>query len=97
MSEYKSPDHSSPMSVWDTYVTKDDGTIMHFDIIAPIEVKDVNIIYEYGRQYLQTKGQGNQELNANQCTFCHIESLKPSWEDDIKRQGYYIVEMEGCH
>ena len=26
------------VAVWDTYVTKKDGNVMHFDIIAPIEM-----------------------------------------------------------
>jgi hypothetical protein len=28
------------VAVWDTYVTKKDGSIMHFDIIADEEIKD---------------------------------------------------------
>jgi hypothetical protein len=28
------------VSVWDTYVTIKDGSIMHFDIIAPDTLKD---------------------------------------------------------
>ena len=28
------------VAVWDTYVTKKDGTVMHFDIIAPVDIKD---------------------------------------------------------
>ena len=38
------------VAVWDTYVTKKDGSIMHFDIIAPVEIKDTTIIYGYGRE-----------------------------------------------
>ncbi len=26
------------VNVWDTYVTKKDGSIMHFDIIAPVDM-----------------------------------------------------------
>ena len=37
------------VAVWDTYVTKKDGSVMHFDIIAPSSVKDTAVIYEYGR------------------------------------------------
>jgi hypothetical protein len=46
------------VNVWDTYVTKKDGNIMHFDIIAPIEITDTTTIYNYGKEYLKTKGQG---------------------------------------
>ncbi len=85
------------VAVWDTYVTKKDGTIMHFDIIAPVDVKDANKIYEYGKEYLKTKGQDGQPLSSKECTFCHVESLKPEKEDEIRDKGYYIIEMENCN
>lgn len=28
------------VAVWDTYVTKKDGTIMHFDIMVPEQIRD---------------------------------------------------------
>jgi hypothetical protein len=84
------------VAVWDTYVTKKDGTIMHFDIIAPIEIRDANVIYNFGKEYLNFKNQENQPLTSNECRFCHIETIKPQWELDIKQKGYYIYEMENC-
>jgi len=84
------------VAVWDTYVTKKDGTVMHFDIIAPIETKEEATIHSYGRAYLQTKGQEGQPLTSRECQFCHIESLKPQWENDIRQKGYFIYEMENC-
>lgn len=85
------------VAVWDTYVTKKDGTIMHFDIIAPEGIEDAETIYAYGRAYLKTKGEEGQPLSSEECTFCHIESLQPKHEEEIKRNGYYIVEMENCN
>ena len=85
------------VSVWDTYVTKRDGQIMHFDIVAPIAIKDPTIIYGYGKSYLKTKGQEDQELDSKQCQWCHIEQLKTAWEAEISEKGYFIIEMEGCN
>ena len=82
--------------VWDTYVTKKDGSIMHFDIIAPEEIKDTTIIYAYGREYLKTKGQEEQSLTSKECSFCHIETVRPQCEAEIKQKGYFIIEMENC-
>lgn len=65
------------VAVWDTYVTKKDGSIMHFDIIAPEEIKDTTVIYGYGREYLKTKGQEGQPLTSKECRFCHIETVRP--------------------
>ena len=38
------------VAVWDTYVTKKDGSVMHFDIVAPYAIKDEVIIQEYGKE-----------------------------------------------
>jgi Domain of unknown function (DUF2024) len=45
------------VAVWDTYVTKKDGTVMHFDILVPDKLKDEEMIYNYGKDYLTTKNQ----------------------------------------
>lgn len=70
---------------------------MHFDIIAPQEMKDKDVIYGYGKAYLKSKGQEDQSLTANECSFCHIETVDPAWEKVIKQQAYYIYEMENCN
>lgn len=85
------------VAVWDTYVTKKDGNVMHFDIIAPEEIRDTTVIYSYGRDYLKTKGQDGQPLTSKECSFCHIETVKPQWETKIKQKGYFIIEMENCN
>lgn len=88
---------TSKVNVWDTYVTKKDGRVMHFDILAPVAIKDTETIYKYGKEYLKTKGQEGQALSAKQCRLCHIETLRPAWEQDIAQKGYFIIEMEGCN
>ncbi len=90
----QSPDFK--VAVWDTYVTRDDGRIMHFDIIVPAEMKDTSIIHGYGWQYLNEKKLGHRPLTARECRFCHIEIVRSAWANDIRRRGYYIYEMENC-
>lgn len=85
------------VAVWDTYVTKKDGTVMHFDIIAPKEITSTDVIYGYGKDYLKGKGQENQELSSKECSFCHIETLLPQCETEINEKGYTIIEMENCN
>ena len=84
------------VNVWDTYVKKENGGVMHFDILVPEEITETKKVCEFGKQYLISKNQGNSELTSNQCRFCHIEQLKPEWEESIQQNGYYIIEMEGC-
>jgi len=92
------PQNTSKMevAVWDTYVQRKDGRVMHFDIIAPSSMRDTAVIHVHGRAYLESKGEGGQPLTAKECRFCHVRALQPKWEADIRRQGYFILEMENC-
>lgn len=85
------------IAVWDTYVTKKDGTRMHFDILVPDTLKEPEQIYDYGKRYLRSKGLPDLALEAEHCRFCHIEQLKPEWTLDLEQQGYVIFEMENCN
>ncbi|MBE8722009.1 DUF2024 family protein [Sphingobacterium pedocola] len=44
------------VAVWDTYVTKRDGQIMHFDILVEDHVVE-SVVYRVGARYLASKGQ----------------------------------------
>ena len=85
------------VAVWDTYVTKNDGGIMHFDIIAPIRIKDEETIHTFGKEYLLFKNQGSQSLTAKECNFWHIEKATDEMAVSIEQKGYYIIEMENCN
>ncbi len=84
------------IAVWDTYVRKKDGNVMHFDILAPTSVRDAGVIHGYGRLYLKEKQQGGQPLSSKECRFCHIEKASEEVESAILAKGYHIVEMQGC-
>jgi sorbitol-specific phosphotransferase system component IIA len=84
------------VAVWDTYVTRADGRVMHFDIIAPEEIKDASLIHGFGKSYLKTKGQEGQSLTSRECRLCHVESVRPEWEEAIRQDGYFVLEMENC-
>ena len=84
------------IAVYDTYVTRKDGSEMHFDILVPESMKNLETIYGYGKAYLKEKGQGGQSLTARECNFCHVEVCRSNWKDQIESKGYFILEMEGC-
>ena len=81
--------------VYDSYVTKRDGSVMHFDIIVPLPANDEEIIL-FGKEYLKSVGEGGQKITTKECQFCHIEMASPEVERNIHQQGYYILAMEGC-
>jgi len=82
--------------VWDTYVDRKDGKVMHFDIIAPSDIVLPEIIYQYGKDYLKTKNQEGQPLSAEECRFCHIQEASSEIQVTIAEKGYYILEMQNC-
>ncbi len=84
------------VAVWDTYVTKKDGKIMHFDILVPSEMKNEETVYGYGKEYLASKNQEGQPLTSKECNFCHIEQASEDVKNEIDSKGFSIIEMEGC-
>lgn len=84
------------VAIWDTYVKRKDGRIMHFDIIVPETIKEPDKVYQFGREYLISKGEKDANISSKECRFCHIEKIKPEWEKDIQSKGYSIYEMENC-
>ncbi len=85
------------IAVYDTYVTKKDGTVMHFDILVPDHLKDEIAIHRFGKEYLKSKGQEGQPLSGKECRFCHVEQATDTMLADIHAKGYTIIEMEGCN
>lgn len=85
------------VSVWDTYVQRTDGKLMHFDILAPTEVTSNATIVDFGKQYLQTKSFGIQELTTQECRLCHIENATEEIISSINKSGFSIIEIENCH
>ncbi len=82
-------------AVYDTYVTKKDGRIMHFDVIVEANTPHEKAI-DYGKEFLKNAEQGEQKMTQEECQFCHIQEAPPMVEKSIRDNGYYIQKMEGC-
>lgn len=85
------------IAVWDTYVKREDGKIMHFDILVPDNITTVQTIVDFGNAYLKTKHFEIGPLTSNECRLCHIEQATPEMISSIENQGYYIIEIENCN
>jgi len=85
------------VSVWDTYVKREGSKIMHFDILVSDELKDEQIIFGYGKEFLKSKFFHTGELSSKECKFCHIEQATDEMINQIKRNGFFILEMENCN
>ncbi|RKR04791.1 uncharacterized protein DUF2024 [Flavobacterium sp. 90] len=85
------------VAVWDTYVTRNDGKIMHFDILVDERTDNADKVFEYGKEYLKTVSQEGQPLTSKECKFCHIDKAPIEIENQILKNGYSIIEMENCN
>ncbi|RZA14849.1 MAG: DUF2024 family protein [Proteobacteria bacterium] len=79
-----------------TYVQRADGLRMHFDILVPSDLKDHEVVLQYGRRYLAAKGVAPDTLKAEKCSYCHMESASRAVEEEIAAEGFVIIEMENC-
>ncbi len=84
------------VSVWDSYVRRSDGSIMHFDILVPSELTDEAQVFAYGKAYLRGKPFKTADFSARECTFCHIEYVTDDIADQIGKEGFFILELENC-
>lgn len=85
------------IAVWDTYVTRKDGKVMHFDILVDENLVDENKIFEFGKKYLKSVMQEGQSLTSKECVFCHIDKAPVEVEQQILNSGFAIIEMENCY
>ncbi|SEL50397.1 protein of unknown function [Aquimarina amphilecti] len=85
------------VSVWDTYVNRSDGKIMHFDILVPSNFNNEDKIFDFGKNYLKTKEFITKELTAKECNFCHIDVAPDIVVQEITEKGYSIIEIENCN
>ncbi|EDP71307.1 hypothetical protein FBALC1_02447 [Flavobacteriales bacterium ALC-1] len=85
------------VSVWDTYVLREDGKQMHFDIVVPSSLTDEITIFNFGKSYLKDKSFGTKDLTSKECKFCHIEHASDEIISTINKNGFYIIEIENCN
>ncbi len=84
------------ISVWDTYVMKQDGTMMHFDILVPATVQNKDKILAYGNSYLASRSIAHSISSSDYCQFCHIEQPDEKVLGQIEKRGFAIIELENC-
>ena len=85
------------VAVWDTYVKREDGNTMHFDILVSDKLSNKETIFNFGKAYLKTKAFKTGQLTSNECRLCHIEQAKEEVVSSIENKGYFIIEMENCN
>lgn len=81
--------------VFDMYVTRANGQIMHFDVIVPSGTPPT-AVQTFGQSYLTALGVLDGKVTAERCRFCHVEQATAEIQQAVEAQGYFIVALEGC-
>jgi hypothetical protein len=82
------------IAVWDTYVKRNNGTVLHFDILIHADEHDTDTIYQYGKEYLESIGEHSSGLTSEHCRFCHVEVPDEITLRTIQEKGYFILELD---
>lgn len=80
------------VAIWDTYITKQNGEVLHLDIVVPEETSEEQV-KKYCEDFINLKELKN--VKTKQCNFCHVEKATDEWEDSIHEYGYYIIPISG--
>jgi Domain of unknown function (DUF2024) len=81
--------------VFDTYATRRNGRIMHFDVVLP--VKDAAKALSCAIHWLGSIGEEGALVTQERCCYCHSEATAAqAMEQAIAEWGYAIYPMEGC-
>ncbi|AGI23463.1 DUF2024 family protein [Pseudomonas sp. MT3] len=80
--------------VYDTHVRTHDGRYLHFDVLVGPDA--ASRAAEFAAHWLAARGIQAHDVHMSRCEFCHSEFSTPPVEEALRRQGYYVIEMEGC-
>ena len=84
------------IQIHDTYVKGKNGE-MHFDVaIEEGKGKDNAFAVECAKKWLGSIGEGDAEITSKECQFCHVQGANENIANDINKNGYSIIKMEGC-
>ncbi len=81
------------VAIWDTYIKRTNGSVIHIDIVVPEEVKSELTIYSYGKAYLMSIAETG-EIDADYCQYCHAEEPTAQMVNDINNKGFSIIRLE---
>ncbi len=83
------------IDVFDTYVTLQDSSRMHFDILVPAGAEQQQA-RQFATTWLNEMGIVTDSIQLDECRYCHSEAAHPEIEHSLTSKGYAVLQMEGC-
>ncbi len=82
------------LAIWDTYVSRDDGSVLHFDVVVPESHSNWAEVLKAACGYAAGRGIPDVRVTAEECRFCHWEDPDPVHLDAINEHGFAIIPLE---
>lgn len=82
------------LEVYDTWARTVANDVMHFDVLVPRGQGHRAIAF--ARQWLQQLGFRPESVRIEQCRFCHREEPGAEIQQHVQRQGFFVLQLEGC-
>ncbi len=71
-----------------------DQNQVNFDVVT--DTNDIEKATSFAKEWLKSIGEESSTITANECKFCHTQSVPEDMEIEIMTDGYSISKMEGC-
>lgn len=81
------------VKVFDTHVRTTAGHYLHFDVLT--QTDDADLARQYAFAWLGSLGIQQGDISQNECRFFHSRIGDPLVMQDIARQGYFILPLQG--
>ena len=83
------------VDVYDSNAQSSNGQTIHFDVLVESSTSKEKAL-QYGRIWLERIGESPESLEQSRCNFCHTEQAGQEVQTSIKKDDFYILQMEGC-
>jgi len=83
------------LDVYDIYARDNDGRLMHLDVLLP-PGGTVQTAKSAALHWLLAMGVQRRHITVEKCRLCHVEPSQPEHLEQIERQGYDVLPLEGC-
>ena len=80
--------------VYDSYA-RDGERVLHFDVLVEHGTTKEQA-FAYGQKWLFEIGESLETLNQSHCNFCHSENANEEVQKAIDKDGFFILQIEGC-
>jgi hypothetical protein len=85
------------VTVWNIHAVKKDEGIIHFEIVVPAGLKNIALVYNYSNEFFKSKDLEVDLLSSVECSILHWKDATHEIILEVKKKGYYIIEIDGCN